>query len=70
VFWTSALDEGEWLALRPGLFTPRKDPLVPIGQEAGWAPGHNRGIIGSIPERDSVFILGIREAQHSSRVTL
>jgi hypothetical protein len=27
-----------WSAPRPGRFTPRKD-LVPIVQEAGWAPG-------------------------------
>ena len=35
---TSALDGGGWSALRPGRFTPGKDP-VPIVQEAGWAPG-------------------------------
>ena len=29
---------GGWSAPRPGRFTPRKD-LVPIVQEAGWAPG-------------------------------
>jgi hypothetical protein len=30
---------GEWSAARPGLiFTPGKD-LLPIVQEAGWAPG-------------------------------
>jgi hypothetical protein len=28
---TSALDGGEWSALRPGRFTPGKDPLVPTG---------------------------------------
>jgi hypothetical protein len=28
---TSALGEGEWLALRPGSFTPDKEPPVPIG---------------------------------------
>ena len=28
---------GGWLAPRPGRFTPGKD-LVPIVQEAGWAP--------------------------------
>jgi hypothetical protein len=38
-FLTSALDGGEWSALRPGRALPRgKGPLVPIGQEAGWAP--------------------------------
>jgi hypothetical protein len=31
----SALDGGEWLASRPGRFTPWKEPLVPIGQEEG-----------------------------------
>jgi hypothetical protein len=28
---TSELDGGEWLASRPGLFTPGKEHLVPIG---------------------------------------
>jgi hypothetical protein len=38
-FLTSALDGGEWSASRPGraLFQG-KGPLVPIVQEAGWAP--------------------------------
>jgi hypothetical protein len=31
VFLTSALDGGEWSASRPGRFTIRKEPLVPIG---------------------------------------
>ena len=35
---TSELDGGGWLTLRPGRFTPGKNP-VPIVQEAGWAPG-------------------------------
>jgi hypothetical protein len=30
-FLTSALDGGEWLASRPGRFTPGKEPPVPIG---------------------------------------
>jgi hypothetical protein len=34
---TSALDREEWSASRPSRFTPGKEPLVPIGQEAGWA---------------------------------
>jgi hypothetical protein len=39
-FLTSALDRGEWLASRPGrALPPGKGPPVPIGQEAGWAPG-------------------------------
>jgi hypothetical protein len=39
-FTTSALDEGEWSASRPGrAFTPgERTPPVPIVQEAGWAP--------------------------------
>jgi hypothetical protein len=37
-FVTSALVEDGWSASRPGSFTPGKD-LVPIVQEAGWAPG-------------------------------
>jgi hypothetical protein len=36
---TSALDGGEWSASRPGRTLPLgKGSLVPIGQEAGWAP--------------------------------
>jgi hypothetical protein len=35
---TSALDGDEWSTSRPSLFTPGKEPLVPIGEEAGWAP--------------------------------
>jgi hypothetical protein len=37
-FLTSALGEGELTASCPGRFTPGKEPPVPIGQEAGWAP--------------------------------
>jgi hypothetical protein len=38
-FTTSALDEGEWSASRPGrALPPGKGPPVPIVQEAGWAP--------------------------------
>jgi hypothetical protein len=37
-FVTSALEGGVWSALRPGCFTPGKDPL-PIVQKTGWAPG-------------------------------
>jgi len=32
-YWGSALDGGDWSALPPG-----KEPLLPIGKEAGWAP--------------------------------
>jgi hypothetical protein len=36
---TSALDGGEWSALRPGrVLASGKGPPVPIVQEAGWAP--------------------------------
>jgi hypothetical protein len=39
LFLTSALDGGEWSASRPGrALPPGKEPPVPIGQEAGWAP--------------------------------
>jgi hypothetical protein len=39
-FTTSALDGGEWSTLLPltALLPPGKGPLVPIVQEAGWAP--------------------------------
>jgi hypothetical protein len=38
-FSTSALDGGEWSALRPGrALDPGKGPPVSTGQEAGWAP--------------------------------
>jgi hypothetical protein len=37
-FSTSALDGGEWSALRPGLaLAPGKGPPAPIVQEAAWA---------------------------------
>jgi hypothetical protein len=37
-FTTSSLDGGEWSASRPSrALPPGKGPLVPIGQEAGWA---------------------------------
>jgi hypothetical protein len=37
-FTTSALDGSEWSASRSGrALPPRKGPLIPIGQEAGWA---------------------------------
>jgi hypothetical protein len=38
-FLTSALNGGEWSASRPGrALGPRKEPPVPIVQDAGWAP--------------------------------
>jgi hypothetical protein len=36
--FTLELDGGEWSISRSGRFTPRKEALVTIGQEAGWAP--------------------------------
>jgi hypothetical protein len=41
--WTSALEGGEWSALRPGSFAPDKEPPVSIGQEAGWG-GSGAGV--------------------------
>jgi len=39
IFLTLAIDGGEWLTSRPGLFTPgERDPPVPIEEEAVWAP--------------------------------
>jgi hypothetical protein len=35
---TSALDGGAWSSLRPGRFTPGKEPPVSIVYEAEWAP--------------------------------
>ena len=37
-FLTSALDGGEWSALRTGRSTPGKVSSIPFKQEAGWAP--------------------------------
>jgi hypothetical protein len=38
-FLTSALYGGEWSTSRPGrVLPPGKGPLVPIVQDAGWAP--------------------------------
>jgi hypothetical protein len=38
-FLTSALEEGEWSASRPGrVLRPKKEPPVPTVQETGWAP--------------------------------
>ena len=51
---TSALDGGGWSTPRSGRFTPGKD-LVPIVQEAGWAPGPVwTGSEKSRPYRDSI----------------
>jgi hypothetical protein len=38
-FLISALEGGEWSALRPGRpLPPGKEPQVPTVQEGGWAP--------------------------------
>jgi hypothetical protein len=37
-FSTSALDGGEWSSRHGRALAPGKGPLVPIVQEAGWAP--------------------------------
>jgi hypothetical protein len=34
-FLTSALDRGEWSTLRPGRFTPGKDPRYPLNRRLG-----------------------------------
>jgi hypothetical protein len=36
---TAALEGGEWSAARPGRTLSHGEDLVPIVQEAGWAPG-------------------------------
>jgi hypothetical protein len=37
-YFTLVLDDGEWSASRPGRFiSVRKNPSVPIVQEAGWS---------------------------------
>ena len=62
---TTALEDGEWSAARPGrTLGPGKDPL-PVLQEAGWAPGQiwkggksrpHRDLILDCPARSSVAI--------------
>jgi hypothetical protein len=49
-YLTSALDGGECSASRPGRFTPRDEPLLPIGQEADWAPS-------DVPNNLMLFLL-------------
>jgi hypothetical protein len=57
-FLTSTLDEGEWSASRPGrALPPGNGHLIPIEQEAGWAPRpvwtQARGkILLSVPRHD------------------
>jgi hypothetical protein len=53
-FSTSALDGGEWSASHPDrALPPGKGPLVPIVQEAGWAP-------------EPVWIQGLEEKSSAS----
>ena len=51
---TAALEEGEWSAARPGRTLPRGKDLVPIVQEAEWAPGPVWMGRKSRPHRDSI----------------
>jgi hypothetical protein len=37
-FLTLALDVGDWTSLRRGRLPSEKEPPIPIGWEAGWAP--------------------------------
>jgi hypothetical protein len=37
-FLTSAPDGIQWWASLPDRFTPRKEPLAPIGEDAQWDP--------------------------------
>jgi len=54
---TAALEGGEWSAARSGRTLPPGKDLVPILQEAGWAPrpvwmgGKSRPHRDSIPDR-------------------
>jgi len=45
-FLIPALGGGEWSALRPGRFTPRKQLLVRNEDEVGWAPQRRCGHFG------------------------
>jgi hypothetical protein len=46
---TSALDGGEWSALRPGRFTPRKrDPRSPLYKRVGGGP---RALLDTVVKR-------------------
>jgi len=51
---TAALEGGEWSAARPGRTLPLGKDLVPILQEAGWAPGPVWTGGKSRPHRDSI----------------
>ena len=51
---TAALERGEWSAARPGRTLPQGKDLVPILQEAEWAPGPVWTGGKSRPHRDSI----------------
>ena len=51
---TAALEGGEWSAARPGRTLPPGEDIVPILQEAGWAPGLVLTDGKSRPHRDSI----------------
>jgi len=52
---TEALAGGEWSAARSGRTLPPGKDLVPIVQEAGWAPGPVWTDGKSRPQRDSIL---------------
>jgi hypothetical protein len=60
-FMTSALDGGEWSASRPGrALPPGKEPLAPVGQEAGstsepvWTQRLEEKSLASAGDRTSI----------------
>jgi tRNA G26 N,N-dimethylase Trm1 len=66
---TSALDGGELSASRPGHFTPRERPLVPIGQEAGLRDIINKiQLISSFEEKVKVKLSLCLSNHHAMRV--
>ena len=52
---TAVLEGGEWSAARPGCTLPPQKDLVPIVQEAGWAPGPVWTGGKSRPHRDPIL---------------
>jgi hypothetical protein len=64
---TRSLVRGEWSASYPGRFTPRERALVPIGQEARWAPEGT-----PTPRQSSPYTVAISTApgQRQSRYKL
>ena len=51
---TAALEGDEWSEAHPGHTLPSGKDLVPILQEAGWAPGPDWTGGKSRPHRDSI----------------